>query len=523
MTAGSKSHAATAGTAVADRNRSGKRSEEPNVLRYFPAIIAAYLLVYFFVGERIHWNGGLGFDGHFYGRLAADFTRVLTQRIPDYYLDRTLPSFIVWLSATALHIPLSTAQRIVDAFHIYNSILLVGSAFAWMRIAKSLRLTPEVALIGTACLFLNWTVLKEYWFFVVQTDVTAFALGIVAALCVIERRLFLLALTAFVASFAWKTVMPLTLLLILFASPASQPAWAKVPAKIVTIVSVVGASVAVAISLYVVLVRPFQLGAGAAPVDRTTLPLSLAVLAAYVFYVAGAFFSTAAAPSFRTILLAPITFFIGIWALRTIVLWAMAHFFGDGQVFMDLTTFVPALFATAVAKPAIFILAMVTSLGPGFLLVLWHLPRIMAVAAAHSYGALLIVLMTLVLALDTESRQLIFWYPLLMVFLCVALRDEAGYDRRFALVFMGGSLLLAKFYLPLNALGMETVDHGGIITDWTVLLQFPWQWLFMNLGTYMGWIGYAVNLALASGSAFAFLALRARPPLAAQASPGASD
>jgi hypothetical protein len=507
----------------ADRDGLGTRSAEPITLRYFPAIVAAYLLIYFLVGERVHWNGGLGFDGYFYGQLSADFTGVLARGIPEYYLDRFLPSFIVWLSAAILHISLSTPQRIVDAFHIYNSLLLIGAAFAWVRIARRLRLTPGVALVGTACLFVNWTVLKQYWFFVVQTDVTAFALGIFAALCVVERRHFLLTLIAFVASLAWKTVMPLTFLLILLASPASQPGWAKIPSRIVTFLSMAGASVATAISLYLTLVQPFQLAPGAAQVDHTTVPLSLAILAAYVFYVARAVFLVAAAPSFRADLLAPITFFLAIWGLRTIALWAMSHFFGNGQAILDFTTFVSGLFVTPVAKPAIFTVAIVTSLGPGFLLVLWHLPRIMAVAAAHSYGAYLNILITLVLALDTESRQLIFSYPLLVVFLCAALRGEAGYDRRFALVFMGASLLMSKFYLPLNSLGMEMVDCCGPLTDLNVLLQFPWQWLFMNVGPYMGWIGYAVNSAMAIAVACGLLALQARSAAGMSAASRAGD
>jgi len=316
----------------------------------------------------------------------------------------------------------------------------------------------------------------------------------------------------------------LTFLLILLASPASQPGWTKIPSRIAIILSVVGASVATAISLYLTLVLAFKLEPGAAQVDHTTLPLSVMILAAYVFYVARAFFSTAAAPSFRRDLLAPITFFLAIWGVRTIAFGAMTHFFGNGLDILNFTTFVSALFVTPVAKPALFMVAMVASLGPGFILVLWHLPRIMAVAAAHSYGAFLNILLTLVFALDTETRQLIFSYPLLVVFLCAALRDEAGYDRRFALAFMGVSLLVSRFYLPLNALGMDMVDCcGPLPDDLSVLLQFPWQWLLMNVGPYMGWIGYVVNSVIAIAAACSLLAFRPRPAMERGAAPRAGD
>lgn len=487
-----------------------QQSERRNTLRYLPAILAAYLIVYFFVGERVDWNGGLGFDGSLYGHLSADFTGVLAQRIPDYYLERLLPSLIIWLSATILHIELSTPQRIVDAFHIYNSLVLIGAAFAWMRIARTLRLTREVALIGTACLFVNWIVLKEYWFFVVQTDVTAFALGVVAALCVIERRPFLLSLVALIASFAWETVMPFTLLLILFAGPASEFNRVKFPTSVGAALSLAAVGVAVGYSLYATLVRPLHFGPGGAQVDLRALPLSIVLMAAYIFYVAHAVFLTPGAMSFRIGPPNVIAFFLAIWILRTIALRLMVHYFATGEPFLDFATFVTSLFVAPVAKPALFALGMVVSFGPGFLLVLWYLPRILAAAVAHSSGALLGVIFTMIMVFDTESRQLAFSYPLLIVFLCVALQREFRPNRRFALAFLTCSIALSKFYLPLNALGMGMIDSSKPVTDWNILLQFPWQWVFMNLGISMGWIGYAVNSVLAVAVALVLLLIRSR-------------
>ena len=365
-------------------------------------------------------------------------------------------------------------------------------------------LTPEVALVGTACLFVNWTVLKQYWFFVVHTDVTAFALGVFVALCVIERRPFLLTLVSLIASFAWKTVMPFTLLLILFARPASEVKSAEVPAKVATVLSLAAVAVAVGYSLYATVVHPFHFGPGGDQVDLRMLPMSIVLMAAYVFYVGRAALLTPGALSFRFGALNVIAFFLAIWALRTLMVWGMAHFFANDQPVMDLVTFVTVLFVAPVAKPALFALAMVVSLGPGFLLVLRYLPRILAAGAVHSYGALLGVVFTMILALDTESRQLIFSYPLLVVFLCVTLQQQVGSDRRLALAFLACSVVMSKFYLPLNALGLKTIGNTQI-ADWNVLLQFPWQWLFMNLGISMSWIGYAINSVLAAAVALVLL------------------
>jgi hypothetical protein len=484
---------------------------------WLTAALGCYLVVYYFLGERVPYNGGLGFDGYFYGTLAQDVPTVLANRIPDYYLDRILPSVIVWLAAKGLGFSLGGADQVVSAFHIYDSVLLLAASLAWARLSRILKLSAEVATIGWGCLFVNWVVLKQHLYFPVQTDTTALALGVLAVLCALERRLFLLAIVSFIASFVWKTVMPMALLLVLFPYPAVAPDPAKAPARLAAMVPVAAALVTGAIAIYVTLVLKFQFGAGGAQVDQATLPLSVAILALYVYYVARSAPLARIAASVRISGPGAIAFFAGLWGLRVLILSVMAERFGNGETVVDLATFVTALFATPVAKPALFVIAMVVAFGPGFLVLLWHLPRVMNAAASHSLGALLLVIVTMALAMYTESRDIVFLYPLLIAFLCAALR-EARLERRFAIVFLVCSLLVSKFYLPLNALGIGRLGPGPL-TDMGDLLQFPWQWLVMNIGTYMGWIGYAVNVALTIGVAVVLLVARPRGAAASSSRP----
>jgi hypothetical protein len=486
----------------------------PNAVLWLTAALGCYLIVYYFLGERIPYNGGLGFDGYFYGTLAQDVPGVLAKRIPEYYLDRILPSVIVWLSAKGLGHSLAGADQVVSAFHIYDSVLLIAASLAWARLCRTLKLSAELATIGWACLFLNWTVLKQYLYLSVQTDTTAFALGVFAAVCAIERRPYLLAIVAFIASFAWKTVMPLTLLLVLFPHPMAAPDPAKAPTRLAAMVPTAAAVIAGAIAFYVTLVLQFHFNAGGAQVDPTTLPLNVAILALYVYYVA----RSAPLARFGASLciggLGAIVFFASLWGLRTLILSVMSERFGNGQTLVDLSTFVTALFTSPVAKPALFFFAVIAAFGPGFILLLWHLPRVMSAAASHSFGAVALVIVTMALAMNTESRQIIFSYPLLIAFLCHALQ-EVGLKRRFTFVFLACSFLVSKVYLPLNAVGMGAISNSEMVTDPNVLLEFPWQWLVMNIGIYMGWIGYAVNVALTVGVAVVLFVARPRDAVAA--------
>jgi hypothetical protein len=481
-----------------------------NVNHWMLAAFCCYLLFYLFFGERVPYNGGRGFDGYFYAGLAQDVPGVLARRIAEYQLDRILPSVVVWSAAKLLGVSIATTPRVVFAFCLYDTVVLSIATLAWLRLSRRLALDGPIAAIGWGCLFLNWIVLKQYQYFAVQTDTTAFALGVCAALCAIERRPYALTTIALIASFAWKTVMPLTLLLVLFPNPAPAET-KKMSPKVPMAAALAAAGGTAAITIYFTYIEQFRFHEGEQQINTVSLPLSIVIQAAYAFYVArsvpfGAMTLRLGAP-------APIACFVAAWLLRVVILWLLAKFFVNDVAMMDLSEFVRYIFASAVAKPADFILAMIVAYGPGFILVLCYLPRLMRATVAHSLGALLFLIVTMVLVMDTESRQIVFSYPLMIVFLCRALKDVA-INRRLAVAFLACSLLLSKAYLPLNALGMGTVSSTETLTtDLSALSRFPWQWLFMNVANYMGWIGYAINFTLILLSTLVLWAYRPTAPV----------
>jgi hypothetical protein len=454
-----------------------------------PIIVASYLTLYFFIGERVPVNGGLGFDGYFYGHLSQNIPGMLAERIPLYFVDRILPSLIVWCAAALIHVDLSEVSRVVAAFHLYNSVLLVAGALAWVRLSRVLKLSGEVATIGAACLFLNWIVAKQFLYFVVQTDTTAFALGIVAALCLIEKRLFLFTIAAFVASFAFKTVMEMATPLMVFSTkPADRnnSAWGKRLA--VTAAIVLGT-----VPLYLVLILGYRMPTSSAQVELATLPISTVIFSGYLYYLYRYGFEYISLSSLKVSYKNSLMF-TSMWVLRLFILWMLTRYFVSDQAIFSLRTFLFGSFESAVAKPGVFIVAHVASFGPSFVLLLFFLPQVMKVAASYSVGAVFFVLGSLTLGICAETRILAFAYPLLVTFLCQALQGFAP-TRRFTVIFLICSLVLSRLYLPLNELGMRSVPTG-ILTDVSQLTEFPWQWFFMNVGPYMQWPGYFLNLAL---------------------------
>jgi hypothetical protein len=370
--------------------------------------------------------------------------------------------------------------------------------------------STSIGVIGASALFLNWIVAKQYLYFVVQTDTTAFALGVLAALCVVERRLYLMGLVALVASFVFKAIMPAALLLVLL--PCAAPATTTtITTKWHAWLAGTVALVAGAAAIYATVISGFALIAGADLVDVRTLPLSIVLLVSYVSWI------TYHAPLERLLLsiklvrvasLGPLAWFIALWIMRTLGLAALFHLFGTDQSVLEFRTFLLGTFATSVAKPGVFVLAHVVSFGPALLLLVAYFRHVMKAAADHSTGAALFLIFMLALMVNSESRFAAFGYPLMIVFFCQALSERGLDNPRFAVAFVISSLLISRLYLPLNAMGMK--DIGPDISDIGVLLKFPWQVFLMTIGPYMAWPGYFINLALTLLPAVALFAYARR-------------
>jgi hypothetical protein len=235
------------------------------------------------------------------------------------------------------------------------------------------------------------------------------------------------------------------------------------------------------------------------------LPLSLVLLGAYVYYVARHTPIGRIVAGLRIGPLPPIAAFLAAWGIRLLILSVMLTHFGDKAVVMDLKSFVFGCFATAVSKPAAFFIAHVVSFGPSFLLLLWRLPGVLRVAASHSVGAALFLVVNLAMAMNAESRILAFAYPLMITFLCAEL-SRITVGRRFVLAFLIVSLLLSRFYLPLNEMGITAIKPG----DFGALLTYPWQWFYMNIGGHMSWSGYSIcaGMTILSGVVLAVFWVR---------------
>jgi hypothetical protein len=450
------------------------------VLTFLPVLIAGYYAAYIWLGARLPVGDGLGWDGQLYAVYARDFFGQLSRfGVNSYHTNRLLPSFLVWCATKLAGVDLSGPASVVTAFHIYNGILLAGTGLVWSRIAAAARLPLGVGIVGFASLFVNWAVLQYYGFYAVLTDVTAYFLGTLVALTVIERRWLLLSATTLIASFAWNTVFPLCFLFVLFPYPTRaelERQWAPTAATVVAAV--------VALICVLFGVEPLR----GFTISIVFLPFSLVALAGYVWWVVKSFPTLPLLWSLRIGSPVALATFGTAWLVSAVGLAVFDHWYGVAGPSLGLKAYLLDSVATAVAKPGVFLLAHTVFFGPAMLMILISLPAVLRAAVSHSTGAALFLLTTLAMMLDAESRWLTFAFPTLVTFLCMAYREQPS-RRAMVTDYLVCCLLLSKVYLPLGLIFRHMTPSENP-------MEFPLQWMFMNIGPYMGWGGYAFNLVL---------------------------
>src|SRR5262249_55810085 len=152
-------------------------------------------------------KNGLGDDGPHYAECAKDFVgTALSKRIDSYFIQRTLPSFFVWLVLTIAKVEKSDANMI-RAFEWMNIVVVALSAYLWCKVARKLAISSSMRWFGTLVLFGSFAIIKWTTWVVVMTDTWGFALGMLLLWCYLRRQFVTAVFTTIAGAFAWPTIL----------------------------------------------------------------------------------------------------------------------------------------------------------------------------------------------------------------------------------------------------------------------------------------------------------------------------
>jgi hypothetical protein len=481
------------------------------------AVIVCWGLLSIGFGERLPRNDGFGWDGMEY----LSITKGLWQpndAVWMYHGKRCLPCVVIHYTLKALRLPVE-GPYIFQAFRLYNLLLSVVVLFTLLAVCRELGVGIRgqwLACVGFCC---NYFCLKQYYYSPILTDLWALAFSCLALLSYFRGQRFRLVGWTFLGSFTWGITPYFGALLILFpyakqGPPAASPAAERLARRLARPAAALAAVAVVCYTAYLIWGKHFY-GSPGAHVSHRALPLSVACLGLFLYRAVRDLLDGPALTRWREVVspgfLGRVATLAATFALLAACYRALAPYFTrpDMPASNFLRVFVESIFAWSVAKPLVFLLAQVVYYGPAIILLVLHWRQVAHQAQRLGTGVVLVLGLGLLMALSTEPRYFLVFFPLALVLLVKVLEGQPwGVGRQAALAALG--VFMSKAWLPLN--------WGPWPQEFRYedVFRFPMQAFFMNYGTFINTQTYLVQGACALAAALLIkYALLPRPAVSA--------
>ncbi len=345
-------------------------------------------------GHLITVRGGVGFDGRTYATAAADFPR----SVSAYRVWRVGPSLAVGAALKILGINKPSTVAVVTLFRMLNLGACIAAVLTWFGIARTVRLGSLGAWFGFTALFLNFGVFRFPWIYPVLADTSAFAVTLLLVLAYLRHKRGAVLLLGLASGFIWQlTFYAALVMLILPADWADEEKRAK-PAPGWIVAGIGGGAAAI----WALLLPAWN------PSWKHGFPVAAALLGAYVL--------GAAAPLLRHLFtLRPRQFVsrsIALGLIGSVTLVAATYYLHhlmassratDPSALDAITNWL----ATAIAVPGAFLVAHVVYFGPWLLLAVFLWPRVVRRGAGHGPAFAVLMFVTALIAVGSESRHLL--------------------------------------------------------------------------------------------------------------------
>lgn len=450
--------------------------------------------------EKLLAGRGLGWDGRAYAQWAVEFyKRVFVIHIPEYYVQRILPSAIVHYSMRLIGAPF-TRSNIILAFAVLNLCLLVASAFVWGLIADELGVTARGKWLGFFFLFSNYAILKNNFYHSVLTDTTAFALGVLLFYFYLSDRPLGLLVTMIAGGFTWPTFVPFAVLLYVFprrraAAPVARPILRRGNVAVASLVALA----ALAALLY--LTGPLRprleeaFGKNSLRIDFVPIYFSIFCTVVYLFFGLQRACDDDALFDIRRIVSELVWRRVAVAMGIMVTLKIITHSLANGKPgWATFPQFTAYTLLTSITEPLIFLVAHITYFGPAVLLLVFFWKNVSDGAGELGLGMRLFLILAFIPSLNSQSR---YGVNLLIVFvaLITVVLDRFGITAGQFGILTALTLIWSKVWFKMNT--------GPQIDDGTMdaLLRGPLQRYFMHSGPWMSHEMYLIHAAGAAATA----------------------
>lgn len=439
-----------------------------------PLAVLGYGTGYLLWGEKVSHQGGVGWDGIRFSAWAQDFHKAFfVDGQNHYYIQKSLPSAVVHYAMRALDVK-RTIPNVIVAFGVLDIVCWTFVAIAWVRIAKLLAISRAGSWLGFALLFVSYSGLKHYFYNPVLVD----SFGLMIAAGMLWAHLagwnVIIAPLAFLGGFVIPGLLPLLGGILLCFARRETPVREMRGTGVA--LALTGATV-IAFEAVKVIQAGAIIGNGAQQVDQALLPLSIAAMMTYLVVLCAPMLSFV--PSMHDMRLAfrarwiP-TFLVVVWGIHWVID-ALKNRYTD----VTATGYYDAVLMLGVVRPLQALVAHTCFVGPVFLLCIVMRRSIAKVAWSLGPGVVLATCVGFVLALDSESRHLVFFMPILATLVALAYDRTSKKQPSNVLIVTILSIFLSKAWLP----------HE------TPPLAQNYERLFLSMGPWMTAANYGAQAA----------------------------
>lgn len=478
--------------------------ERKNIFRYLwdnpqygmPVLIAVWALLYFFFGYIISVNGQFGYDGNYYGTTAKKFyQQVFGGELTFYRIQRIFPSFIINTVLTIFSIPKEN-YFIVKLWQLYNMVLLLICSMLWYRIAKIYELSIRYIWLGFFFAFVNFANLLVTYWYPVLTDATAFTLGFFLLYFHLKDNLTGKIIVSIIGALTWPSFMYYGILMIIFPMSSSVVFTEKPGIQKFNIHAYLIPFPFLFLSSYYIY-KYFAFGQlfpyvkKAVPFIDILMPLAAVLnyfLMVYIFKTFLPEFGISKYFQFAVNLLKGIKLKnVLISALMYAAVFIPLSILSNPEAGGQSSSFMKVFYCISLystLKPLGYILVAITCYGPAFILMYFLLSKYKHIAENLGFGVIVSFIITILLMFTSETRLVSNFIPFIVLF-SVLVMQELNMSKRLFSVMILFSLILSKFYIPLNGIPVESQSA----------YEFPNQLAFMNTFTFSN-VAYYIQLPI---------------------------
>jgi len=466
-------------------------------------ILLIFLFSYSLFGEKISYNDGAGFDGEFYRNVAQNFSSdILNNGYDSFRIQRIFPFFLLHIFYSIFSIP-ATHQNLLYGMGCLQCINLFSLIFFFFKLAKLLKWSENVTALLFACLFFNYYFLKNCGYELFQTDSFAINLSLISYYFLLRKQVAASYISALIGFFTWPTITTISCILILFNKPVLYDFQkASFPFKTILPLLYFAGFCFIYFALYLCKRQAIFSSILMFPAPFYYLIITASITALFLFFFLRKI-SLSFIPSYRDFFscLKPKKFLL-ILASLSILKYA-CHILSNQEFYYSRTLFALQIYLRPLKYPLVFLVNHITYWGIFFILILYFFPDFSSAFMSKSPGHVIVLFIFLFFALDSESRHISAFVPLLLPSLANTL-SHIRLSKKSLCALITLQLALSHFYYPINVSGIEKAfENGDFFT-------FPAQRYFMNFGPWMNTESYLFWLATSILAAFFTIAILKR-------------